>query len=156
MDERYRIRSALEADLPALAAAEARCFRDPWSQASLAELFKNRSVIGLVAEANRPEMRLAGYVFARAIAGEAEILNLAVLPEDRKRGVGDGLLAAALVRLTERGTGSVFLEVRESNSAALRLYESRGFRPVGMRADYYERPREHALVLRLDLASVLI
>jgi ribosomal-protein-alanine N-acetyltransferase len=110
----------------------------------------------LIAEADRPEIILAGYIFARAIAGEAEILNLAVVPEHRQRGLGDGLLGATLGTLAEKGIGTVFLEVRESNEAALRLYGARGFRPVGLRADYYEKPRENALVLRLDLSSVLI
>ncbi|MGE3618662.1 MAG: ribosomal protein S18-alanine N-acetyltransferase, partial [Gemmatimonadales bacterium] len=93
--------------------------------------------------------------FARVIAGEAEILSVAVLPEARRRGIGARLLEETLGGLEARGVRAVFLEVRESNEAARRLYEDFGFRPVGIRADYYQKPREHAVVLRRDLGSGL-
>ena len=155
MAEPYRIRPAHPADLPAIAAGERECFSDPWSQGSIAELFNNETVLGLVAESGGSDSRLAGYVFARAIAGEGEILNIAVLPADRGRGVGGQLLDRVLGDLDRRGVGSVFLEVRESNEAARRLYLARGFRPVGLRTDYYRKPRENALVLRRELKSAL-
>lgn len=156
MAERYPIRPAQPADLPAIAAGERVCFSDPWSQGSIEELFNNDTVVGLVAESAGPISRLAGYVFARAIAGEGEILNIAVLPEARRHGLGGELLDGALAELGGRGVDSVFLEVRESNEAARELYRGRGFRPVGLRADYYRRPRENALILRRELKSVLI
>ncbi len=87
MAERYPIRPAQPADLPAIAAGERVCFSDPWSQGSIEELFNNDTVVGLVAESAGPISRLAGYVFARAIAGEGEILNIAVLPEARRHGL---------------------------------------------------------------------
>ena len=153
MADPYRIRPASAADVPEIAAAERICFSDPWSSASLAELFENDTAIGLIAASSGPEFRLAGYVFARVIAGEAEILNIAVVPGDRSQGVGATLLDAVLERIRGRGAAAVFLEVRESNEPARRLYLSRGFRPVGLRADYYRRPRENAVVLRLNLGS---
>jgi ribosomal-protein-alanine N-acetyltransferase len=151
MDRRWGIRAATRADASAIADVERTCFSDPWSAAGIAEMFENETVEALVAIETGPEMRLAGYLFARVIAGEAEILNVAVPKMFRRLGVGDALLVRALERLAERGAESVFLEVRESNEPAKRLYQRRGFRAVGLRADYYRRPAEHALVLRLDI-----
>lgn len=155
MEGPFRIRPATRVDSAAIAAAERVCFSDPWSEDGLASLFENQTGVALVCEAERPNLRLAGYVFARVIAGEAEILNIAVLPEFRRRGLGAGLLASALDELARRGADSVFLEVRESNGDARRMYAARGFRPVGVRADYYRKPRENAIVLRLDCRSAL-
>ena len=90
-----------------------------------------------------------GYLVGRDVAGSGEILNLAVAPEHRRAGLARALLAEGLKLLSSRGAEEVFLEVRSSNTAALELYRAAGFRPVGMRADYYRNPREDALVLRL-------
>ena len=87
----------------------------------------------------------------REAAGSGEILNLAVAPEFRRRGIGGTLLEEGLVAFHDRGAQEVFLEVRESNHSAQALYLARGFRPVGQRAAYYRNPRENALVLRLGL-----
>ena len=149
----FRVRPAAPEDLDQIAAAETVCFTDPWSRSNLASLFDNDTVVGLVAESTGAVSRLAGYVFARAIVGEGEILNIAVLPRFRGRGVAARLLDETLSRLAGLGAREVFLEVRESNEAAKRLYFRRGFRPVGLRADYYRKPREHALVLGLTLES---
>ena len=110
----------------------------------------------LLALGGGPEMRLAGYAFARVIAGEAEILNIAVLPSFRRRGIGGRLLDAAVMAVKTGGAAEVFLEVRESNAAARALYVARGFRPVGLRTDYYRKPRENAVILRLDVGFVMI
>jgi ribosomal-protein-alanine N-acetyltransferase len=150
MDDPWRIRPATPADVPAIAAGEARCFSDPWSAAGLAELFENPLTTSLLAEAARGG--LSGYLFARVVAGEAEILNLAVLPEFRGKGLGGALLAEALAGIRE-AAGTVYLEVRESNQAARRLYERAGFRPVGVRTDYYRAPRENGVLYRLDFAA---
>ena len=147
----WLIRPATLADAVAIAAAERVCFGDPWSATGITELFENDTVIALMALAGGPEMRLAGYAFARVIAGEAEILNIAVLPSYRRAGVGGRLLDSALAAVTNGGAAEVFLEVRVSNAAAKGLYAARGFRPVGFRTDYYRKPRENALILRLDL-----
>jgi [ribosomal protein S18]-alanine N-acetyltransferase len=151
----YRIRPATRGDVDSIAAAEKVCFSDPWSRGSLDELFDSETVVGLVAEAGRTDFRLAGYIFARVIAGEAEILNIAVLPEFRSAGIGRDLLVDCLGRLQAKGAVAAFLEVRESNESAKRLYGRRGFRPVGVRTDYYRKPRENALILRLDLESMV-
>jgi ribosomal-protein-alanine N-acetyltransferase len=98
--------------------------------------------------AERPTGELAGYVFCREVAGESELLNLAVDPELRRGGVGRMLLVAAIDWLTLRGARETFLEVRASNAAAIALYEGAGFRAVGRRPGYYQRPPEDAILYR--------
>lgn len=151
MVDRWLIRPATAADVPAIAAAEIRCFSDPWSEEGIGALFENESLCALAGEPADAKSGIAGYLFARSIAGEAEILNVAVLPEERGQGLGGRLLDRALVALESQAVGAVFLEVRESNQPARALYLSRGFQQVGFRADYYRKPRENALILRREL-----
>jgi ribosomal-protein-alanine N-acetyltransferase len=94
-----------------------------------------------------------GYLVARTAGDEAEVLDVAVDPAVRGRGIGRALLADALRGLGERGARRAYLEVRESNTVALRLYQSMGFRPVGRRRGYYRQPTEDALVLARDVAA---
>jgi ribosomal-protein-alanine N-acetyltransferase len=94
-----------------------------------------------------------GYLVARAAADEGEILNVSVAPPHRRRGLARALTRHALERLAARGVAAVYLEVRESNVAARRLYESLGFAIVGRRAKYYRRPEESALVLRTAILA---
>ena len=148
MDAPYRIRSAVLADVEAMAAIERRAFSDPWSEASFREALTSAWTFGIVAQTGRG---VAGYLIAREVAGTGEVLNLAVVPESRRRGIGGALLEAGLVALRLRRVTEVFLEVRESNRSAQALYLARGFRPVGQRAAYYRNPREDALVLRLAM-----
>ena len=148
MDAPFRIRPATPADSAALVAVERRCFSDPWSEVAFREALSSEWTFGLVAQAARGP---AGYLIGREAAGSGEILNLAVAPELRRRGVGGALLEEGLAAFRLRGATEVFLEVRESNLSAQALYLARGFRPVGQRAAYYRNPREDALVLRLAL-----
>jgi ribosomal-protein-alanine N-acetyltransferase len=148
MDAPYRIRSAVPADAAGLVAIERRAFSDPWSEASFRDALTSPWSFGLVAETRRVP---AGYLIGREVAGSGEVLNLAVAPEFRRRGIGGALLEAGLAALRRRKVDEVFLEVRESNISAQALYVGHGFRPVGQRAAYYRNPREDALVLKLEL-----
>jgi ribosomal-protein-alanine N-acetyltransferase len=148
MDARYRIRPAALADAARLVAIEQRCFSDPWSEVAFQEALSSEWTFALVADSGRGP---AGYLIGREAAGSGEILNLAVAPEFRRRGIGGALLEEGLVAFHHRGASEVILEVRESNHSAQALYLARGFRPVGQRAAYYRNPREDALVLRLAL-----
>lgn len=96
--------------------------------------------------------RLVGYGVCSVVADEGEILNLAVEPRARRRGVGTALIAAMLDWLRARGSSRVFLEVRRSNEAAIGVYRQAGFIPLGTRYGYYRHPREDALTMTLDLA----
>ena len=148
MDAPYRIRPAVSADAKAMLALERRAFTDPWSEASFHEALTSAWTFGLVAETGRG---MAGYLIGREVAGTGEVLNLAVVPEFRRRGIAGALLEAGLAAFRRRKVDEVFLEVRESNRSAQALYLSRGFRAVGQRASYYRNPKEDALVLRLTL-----
>jgi ribosomal-protein-alanine N-acetyltransferase len=148
MDAPFRIRPATLADATTMVAIERRCFSDPWSEGAFREALSSALTFGLVAELRRGP---AGYLIGREVEGSGEILNLAVAPELRRRGVGGALLEEGLDGFRRRGATEVFLEVRESNTSAQALYLARGFRPVGQRAAYYRNPREDALVLRLAL-----
>ena len=142
MADRYQIRHASAADLPEIAAIEQAVFPDPWSPAML-----RQTLDGLALVAMLPGGAVVGYLFATAAADEAEILNLAVQPAHRRRGVARLLTESALAELREIGARRVFLEVRESNVEAQRFYEIMGFRWVGRRRGYYRHPREDALLL---------
>ena len=87
-------------------------------------------------------------MIAHHAADEAEILNLGVSPTWRRSGIGRALINEMITRLRERGISSVFLEVRESNEGAQRLYQSLGFKEVGRRRRYYRRPTEDAVILK--------
>jgi ribosomal-protein-alanine N-acetyltransferase len=137
-------------ELPAVAAIERRAFSDPWSPASFRALFGNPLVHFAVAE-DAETGRVLGYVVAWFVADEAEIANLAVAGDARRAGVGARLLDHALEGAIGRRCNVVFLEVRESNTAARALYASRRFQVVGRRAGYYRKPVEDALVLRREL-----
>jgi ribosomal-protein-alanine N-acetyltransferase len=148
MDVRYQIRRASVADVPAVAAIEQACFSDPWSPAGLAETIQYGTARTFVAE---NQAGVVGYIMARISGEEGEILNLAVLPRDRRQGIARRLLATGLEALLTEGVREAYLEVRESNEPAITLYRSAGFRPVGLRPDYYRNPPEDALVLRAPI-----
>lgn len=140
-------------DAAALAALHARAFRHGWSEGEFERLLADRRVTCHIARANGGAGALIGFVIARAVEDEAEILMVAVAPRERGRGLARRLIARHLARLAARGVKRVFLEVDEGNDPALRLYAHAGFERVGRRPDYYARPEGSAaaLLLRRDL-----
>ena len=129
----------------ALAALHRRCFTSPppWSEADFAGFLADPLAFLLV-EGD------AGFLLGRAVAGEAELLTLAVAPEARRRGLGRKLVARFLYQARLRGAEQAFLEVSATNPAAIRLYESTGFLRSGLRRGYYpapDGPRIDALIL---------
>jgi [ribosomal protein S18]-alanine N-acetyltransferase len=97
------------------------------------------------------ESSVLGFLVARRVVNEIEILNFAVSPEARRRGIGAMLLRETLTWGGTFGAAQVILEVRASNCAALRFYERHNFRVVGRRARYYSEPVEDALLLTAKL-----
>ncbi|MGH7508292.1 MAG: ribosomal protein S18-alanine N-acetyltransferase [Gemmatimonadales bacterium] len=150
MDAPYRIRPAVPADAASLVTIERRCFSDPWTETGFREALDSSWSFGLVAHTGQA---ITGYLIGREVAGTGEVLNLAVSPDFRRRGVGRALLRAGLTLLRKRRVDEVFLEVRESNRSAQALYLSSGFTPVGQRSAYYRNPKEDALVLWLALGQ---
>ena len=134
-----------------LAALHARCFRTPppWSAQDFA-LFVADPLAFLLVEGD------AGFLLGRAVAGEAEVLTLAVAPESRRLGLGRRLLARFLYQAGLRAAGRAFLEVNAENAGAVALYESAGFAVAGRRKGYYATPegaRVDAIVMARDLGG---
>ena len=120
------------------------CFSRPWSKKMLAEELENQCAAFLVAVSGT---QVVGYAGLLVVADEGYITNVAVFPAYRRRGVAQQLIA--VFDRFARGNRLAFLtlEVRPSNTAAIALYQSAGFREVGRRRNYYDLPKEDALIL---------
>ena len=134
--------------VPSVAALEVLCFSDPWSQNSVASELNNPLSLWLVAV---EEDAVVGYVGSQTVMGETDMMNVAVHPDHRRRGIAEMLVTALSHDLKERDNVCLTLEVRASNMPAIGLYEKLGFVQVGMRKNYYRNPREVALILRKAL-----
>ena len=119
-----------------------------WTERSLEESAASATGVALVSESPG---EITGFVLGRHIGDEAEILNLATLPEKRRRGEGRALLEKALAEFQTRGVRRVFLEVRESNVKAIAFYKKHGFSETGRRKAYYREPEEAALLMEQQL-----
>lgn len=139
-----RLRTARPADLPPMVRIERASFPLPWSESAFRAVMRRDDGRVIVAQG---EGEVVGYAAVWFAADEGELGDIAVHPEWRRRGIGRRLVGAVLDEARRRGAQQVFLQVRESNGAALRLYESAGFRKVGRRPDYYRSPAEDAFVL---------
>lgn len=143
-----RLRPMREGDLRRVLHIERRSFTLPWSASTFRGLLRRQSASLLVAERGEEVLAYAALWFA---ADEAELGDIAVLPECRGTGVGRWLLGHVLDEARVRGANQVFLEVRESNVAARHMYERAGFTQVGVRADYYSEPVEDAVLMMRPL-----
>ena len=144
-----RIREAGAEDILSIGLIERESFSDPWGSREFSTALESSQTIFLVAEDATGVV--AGYAIAIAVADEAEILNLAVHGQKRQHGIGGKLLDSTVEKVRLRGAEQIYLEVRESNEAARKLYTSRGFGEVTRRRKYYRNPVEDALVLRLAM-----
>ena len=143
----FEITRMSAADVAEVAALEAVCFSDPWSEASVASELDNPLSLWLVA---RDAAGLLGYVGSQSVPDEADMMNLAVRPDARRQGVAQALLQALEAALRENGIRSLTLEVRAGNESAIRLYTQVGFRQAGRRKNYYFHPKEDALILKKE------
>ena len=121
-----------------------------WGKADY-DLADRVGTLGWVAEEDK---QIAGFLVARQILDEIEILNMAVLLEFRRQRIGSKLFSAALENACKQGVAKAYLEVRASNSPAIAFYKRHGFTSLGRRARYYADPREDALVLGLQLGRI--
>lgn len=151
----YALRPLETADSEALATLHADAFARGWSEDEFATLLDQDTVFGFAAVAEgRESAGPVGFVLARAAAGEAEILTITVSRRLRRRGLGHALMDALLRRLHADRATALFLEVDETNLAAIALYRRLGFREVGRRPNYYQnraKGRTNALTMRRDL-----
>lgn len=140
------IRPMTAADVPSVAALEKLCFSDPWSVSSIASELDNPLSLWLVWE---EDGAAAAYLGVQRVPPQADVMNVAVSPALRRRGIARALFVELERRLPE--IDELFLEVRASNSGAIALYRTLGFEQVGRRPNYYLDPREDALILRKEL-----
>jgi len=148
--------SAIEpGDVEIVVRLHASCFDEAWDAPTIRKVLAMPGAFGLAARAGR-RGEITGFALARISAAECELLSLGVAPGERRRGIGAGLLDAALVRAAAVDAAKFYLEVAEDNDAALRLYEARGLVPVRRRPDYYRLEggrRAAAVTMRCDLPA---
>ena len=156
-----QITAMTPADVPAVAAIEARQHLTPWQENGFRDALRH-GWPALVLRAQAPaDPALLGYVVSMSAGDDEELLTITVTPEASGQGYGRRLLACLLDAARERGAKRLLLEVRQSNTRAIRLYTSAGFTIAGMRKNYYAIPadpatgatasREDAVLMACDL-----
>ena len=143
------VRRATAEDVDALLQMENECFTDPWDRRTFEGLISNPAVYFIIAENSGVPIAFGGMT---VIIDECEILNVAVRPEMRQKGIGRLMVNEILDVCRNLDVVTVFLEHRESNVAAASLYESMGFVPYGIRKRYYSSPTEDAILRNLNLS----
>lgn len=142
------IRDMTLSDIPAVVAIETASFTTPWSEASLCSEIDS---FGSIARAAVLDGCIAGYMIAKKVLDEAQLLDLAVTQAFRRQGIARLLMEDLIQTLRNRGTARLYLEVRTSNSAAISLYEKFGSTIISVRKNYYRNPVEDAQVMELIL-----
>ena len=138
------------AHVPQIASIEEATFSLPWDADSILAELDNPLALWLVVVEDE---KVLGYVGSQTVFEDADILNVAVLPAARRRGIAEALMTALESRLSERGAERITLEVRASNAPAIALYRKLGYAQVGLRKNYYEKPREDALILQKQIET---
>ncbi len=131
-------------DVKQVALIESQTFSIPWSEEAFFDSLALPHTIFVVAE---EQGEIAGYCGMYTSFQEGEIVNVAVAEKYRRQGVAGRMLEFLFFEGLKKEVSSFFLEVRESNTAAIGLYECFGFRQIGLRKNFYEKPREHALIM---------
>ena len=151
LKKNVRIVPMTSAHLDEVADLERICFSTPWSRNMLAEELDNACSAFLVALDD--DGSVVGYAGLLVIADEGYITNVAVRPESRRGGVAGQILDVFLKFAEANKLAFLTLEVRESNYAAIALYGSRGFRSAGRRKNYYEHPKEDAIIMTREFSD---
>lgn len=134
----------------AIAELETICFADPWDEKSIAYELTNPLSHWLVALDGDT---VAGYVGSQTVIDETDMMNIAVHPAFRRKGIAEALVNALVADLKALGSHCLTLEVRSSNEPAKALYEKLGFQHVGTRKNYYRHPKEDGLILRKEWSA---
>ncbi len=142
----FEIAPLSERDVPSAAKIERECFSKPWSEETILSELKNplNSFFGAFSENG-----LIGYIGCQTVAGEASVFNVAVSEKFRRNGAGKALVEKLISQARAAGTEVIYLEVRAGNLAAINLYEKAGFVFCGLRKNYYDAPKENAILMRL-------
>lgn len=146
--DHYRIRNMTVADLQEVMEIESTLFPDPWDEVFFLEEVERHDAFVME---DTITSELAGYLCGWHVLDEFMITNIGVKKELQKQGLGELLLRYIIGLKGETGVIYFYLEVRESNLPAIRLYERLGFGMIGKRVDYYQHPVENALVMSLML-----
>jgi [ribosomal protein S18]-alanine N-acetyltransferase len=146
--ESVSIRDMLESDLAAVHAIETVSFSSPWSEDSIVSEIRSTHSITRAAVLDDS---VVGYVMAKLILDEGQLLDISVHPNYRRMKVASMLMDDLVSILRADGCKSLFLEVRGSNTNAVNLYGRYGFVPVSTRKDYYINPPEDAIIMKLEI-----
>ena len=141
-------RNGTKEDAVHIATLETKSFTDAWSSRSIEETLEQNNAFIVVSELER---KLVGYCIVYCVMDEAEIVRIAVGKDARRQGIGKGLLDAICVRCTEKRVQTLLLDVRESNMGARAFYEKYGFHEDGIRKNFYDNPKEHAILMSVTL-----
>lgn len=141
----YTVCDVTAAHIPQIEALERQCFSMPWMAELLQSQMKGSQHEFIAAVS--PEGNVLGYVGMMYVLDEGYISNVAVSPEHRRQGIADKLIDRLCKICEGLSLSFVTLEVRTGNAPAIALYEKHGFRRVGLRKNYYERPKEDALLM---------
>ena len=142
------IRRIDENDIEAVASLEAEIFPDPWSAKSIKETYEQNHALILGAY---KEETLIGYVIFYYVLDEGEIARIAVSPQYRRQGVADQIFAGLLDFCAEKSIERILLDVRISNEPAIAFYRKSGFAEDGIRKNFYENPKEDALLMSVSV-----
>ncbi|MBQ8547666.1 MAG: ribosomal protein S18-alanine N-acetyltransferase [Lachnospiraceae bacterium] len=145
METTWTTKRMTEEDVAAVAALEAANFSRPWSYEAFLKTLSDENYIVIIA---KDADALLGYCVLLCTGEEADITNVCTAPEARGKGVATGMMTALMEEGRSRGVVEFFLEVRESNTPARGLYTKLGFEEIGLRKNYYEEPREHAVLMK--------
>ncbi len=149
---RFRFRDLDPGDLYSVMAIETASFPSPWSH-KLFEEEIGRAFSDAVVVVEEPGGEVAGYAICWTVGEESHLLNIAVRPDARGRGIGRALLRECLRRGARAGASRIVLEVRPSNQQAIRMYRREGFRFVGIREGYYMDTGEDAIVFSREIGE---
>lgn len=146
----YKLTPMTAEHIPQIAALERACFSHPWSEDALRSELWNDSAVIIAAEGE--DGTVLGYAGLQTVLDEGYINNVAVDQRFRRQGVADELIAA-FVRFGQARLAFLTLEVRASNAPAIALYAKHGFVEVGRRKNYYDDPKEDAVLMTLEFAD---
>ena len=141
------IRNMQEKDLSQVAEIEKLIFSQPWSEKSFRDSIKDENNVYICVEVDGV---IAGYCGIWNVAGEGQVNNVAVHPLYRNKGIAYQMLQYAIDMCNKKGTDSYTLEVRKSNEYAIRLYEKLGFIDCGIRKNFYDCPKEDAIIMWIN------
>ena len=149
----WRIATIKRTDLEPILAIEQLSFQWPWGRISFEGELSYRNACNYVvkSDAAHKESQIVAYAFIRRVADELHILKIAVVPALRGNGIATWFMNHCLILGARQGANSVYLEVRPTNIAAVKLYKKLGFKEIGRRPNYYADSKEDALLMMKDL-----